>query len=67
MKLKESNKIEFNLDEPISLSLSGEKLFNAVLEKELENFIGAGKHERNDERKDFNGYKELKQPSIKVS
>jgi len=41
------------------LLLGGEKLLNTILEKEFETFIGAQKHERNEERKNYrNGYKE---------
>ncbi|WP_457745506.1 IS256 family transposase [Sulfurimonas sp.] len=37
----------------------GERFLNAVLEKEFEAFIGAGKHERSKERVDYrNGHKE---------
>jgi transposase-like protein len=68
MELKE-NKIEFDLNELMPLLLGGEKqegfrkigekLLNTILEKEFETFIGAQKHERNEERKDYrNGYKE---------
>jgi len=62
------NKIEFDLEELMPLLLQdkqdgfrkiGEKLLNAVLEKEFEAFIGAGRHERSEERNDYrNGYKE---------
>ena len=62
------NKIEFDLEELTPLLIGdkqegfrqiGEKLLNAVLEKEFETFIGAGKHERSDDRQDYrNGYKE---------
>jgi len=61
-------KIEFDLEEFVPLLLSnkqegfrqiGEKFLNAVMEKEFEAFIGAGKHERSDERIDYrNGHKE---------
>jgi transposase-like protein len=68
MELKD-NKIEFDLNELMPLLLQGEKqegfrkigekLLNTILEKEFETFIGAQKHERNEERKDYrNGYKE---------
>jgi transposase-like protein len=68
MELKE-NKIEFDLNELMPLLLQGEKqegfrmigekLLNTILEKEFETFIGAQRHERNEERKDYrNGYKE---------
>jgi len=68
MELKE-NKIEFDLNELMPLFMGGEKqegfrkvgekLLNSILEKEFETFIGAKKHERNEERKDYrNGYKE---------
>ncbi len=62
------NKIEFDLEEFVPLLLSdkqegfrliGECFLNAVMEKEFEAFIGAGKHERSDERMDYrNGHKE---------
>ena len=62
------NKIEFDLEELMPLLLQdkqegfrkiGEKLLNAVLEKEFEAYIGASKHERSEERKDYrNGHKE---------
>jgi transposase-like protein len=62
------NKIEFDLKELMPLLLQdkqegfrkiGEKLLNAVLEKEFEAYIGASKHERTEERQDYrNGYKE---------
>ncbi len=61
-------KIEFDLEEFIPLLLSnkqegfrliGERFLNAVMEKEFEAFIGAGKHERSKERVDYrNGHKE---------
>lgn len=61
-------KVEFDLDEFMPLLLSdkqegfrliGERFLNAVMEKELEAFIGARKHERSDERVDYrNGHKE---------
>ncbi len=67
MELKE-NKIEFDLQELAPLLIAnktegfrqiGEKILNAILEKEFEAYIGAGRHERNVERKDYrNGYKE---------
>jgi transposase-like protein len=68
MELKE-NKIEFDLNELMPLFMGGEKqegfrkigekLLNSIIEKEFEAFIGAQKHERNEERKDYrNGYKE---------
>jgi len=67
MELKE-NKIEFDLQELAPLLIAnktegfrqiGEKILNAILEKEFETFIGAGRHERNEDRKDYrNGYKE---------
>ena len=67
MEVKE-NKIEFDLEELAPLLRAnktegfrqiGEKILNAILEKEFESFIGAGRHERNEERKDYrNGYKE---------
>lgn len=67
MEVKE-NKIEFDLEELAPLLIAnktegfrqiGEKILNAILEKEFESFIGAGRHERNEERKDYrNGYKE---------
>ena len=67
MELKE-NKIEFDLQELAPLLIAnktegfrqiGEKILNAILEKEFETFIGAGRHERNVERRDYrNGYKE---------
>ena len=67
MELKE-NKIEFDLQELAPLLIAdktegfrqiGEKILNAILEKEFETYIGAGKHERNEERRDYrNGYKE---------
>jgi len=61
-------KIEFDLEEFVPLLLSnkqegfrliGERFLNAVMEKEFEAFIGAGKHERSKERVDYrNGHKE---------
>ena len=67
MELKE-NKIEFDLEELAPLLIVdktegfrqiGEKILNAILEKEFEAYIGAGRHERNEERKDYrNGHKE---------
>lgn len=67
MELKE-NKIEFDLEELTSLLIAdktegfrhiSEKILNAVLEREFEAYIGAGKHERSHERKDYrNGHKE---------
>lgn len=68
MELKNGKKIEFDLEEFVPLLLSnkqegfrviGERFLNAVLEKEFENFIGAQKHERSDDRVDYrNGHKE---------
>lgn len=68
MKELKGKKIEFDLEEFVPLLLSnkqegfrliGERFLNAVLEKEFETFIGAGKHERSEERNDYrNGYKE---------
>ena len=68
MEWKENNKIEFDLQELAPLLIAnktegfrqiGEKILNAILEKEFEAYIGAGRHERNTERKDYrNGYKE---------
>ncbi len=62
------NKIEFDLEEFMPLLISnkqegfrliGEKFLNALLEKEFSTFIGAEKHERNEDRQDYrNGYKE---------
>jgi len=62
------NKIEFDLEEFMPLLISnkqegfrliGEKFLNALLEKEFTEFIGADKHERNEDRQDYrNGYKE---------
>lgn len=62
------NKIEFDLEEFMPLLISnkqegfrliGEKFLNALLEKEFAGFIGAEKHERNEDRQDYrNGYKE---------
>lgn len=67
MEVKE-NKIEFDIEELAPLLIAnktegfrqiGEKLLNAILEKEFETFIGAGRHERNEDRKDYrNGHKE---------
>lgn len=67
MDLK-GKKIEFELEEFIPLLLSdkqeafrliAEKFLNRVMESEFESFIGAGKHERSDDRVDYrNGYKE---------
>lgn len=66
MELK-GKKIEFDLEEFVPLLLSdkqegfrviGEHFLNRVMEKEFESFIGAGKHERSDERQDYrNGHK----------
>lgn len=63
----QGKKIEFNLEEFVPLLLSnkqegfrliGERFLNAVMEKEFEAFIGAGKHERSENRIDYrNGYK----------
>ena len=67
MELK-GKKSEFDLEEFVPLLLSdkqegfrkiGERFLNAVMEKEFEAFIGAGRHERSDERVDYrNGHKE---------
>ena len=67
MESKE-NKIEFDLQELVPLLIAdktegfrqiGEKILNAILEKEFETYIGAGRHERNEKRRDYrNGYKE---------
>ena len=67
MELKE-NKIEFDLEELAPLLIAdktegfrkiGEKILNAILEKEFEAYIGASRHERTKERRDYrNGYKE---------
>lgn len=67
MDLK-GKKIEFELEEFIPLLLSdkqeafrliAEKFLNRVMESEFETFIGAGKHERSEDRIDYrNGYKE---------
>ncbi len=68
MELK-NNKVEFDLNELMPLLIGeskqagfkyiGEKILNSILEKEFETFIGAGKHERSEERQDYrNGYKE---------
>ncbi|MEN4054265.1 IS256 family transposase [Sulfurimonas sp. NWX79] len=64
----QGKKIEFDLEEFVPLLLSnkqegfrliGERFLNAVMEKEFEAFIGAGKHERSEERVDYrNGHKE---------
>jgi len=64
----QGKKIEFDLEEFVPLLLSnkqegfrliGERFLNAVMEKEFEEFIGAGKHERSKERMDYrNGHKE---------
>lgn len=64
----EYDKIEFDMNEFAPLLLQdkqegfrriGEMFLNAVLEKEFEAFIGAGKHQRNEEREDYrNGHKE---------
>jgi len=64
----QGKKIEFNLEEFVPLLLSnkqegfrliGERFLNAVMEKEFEAFIGAGKHERSENRIDYrNGHKE---------
>jgi transposase-like protein len=62
------NKIEFDMEELAPLLIGdkqdgfrqiGEKLLNAVLEKEFEAFIGASRHERSEDRQDYrNGHKE---------
>ena len=67
MELKE-NKIEFDLEELAPLLIAnktegfrqiGEKILNAILEKEFEAYIGASRHERNESRRDYrNGHKE---------
>ncbi len=67
MELKE-NKIAFDLEELAPLLIAnktegfrqiGEKILNAILEKEFEAYIGASRHERNEERRDYrNGHKE---------
>jgi len=67
MELKE-NKIEFDIEELAPLLIAnktegfrqiGEKILNAILQKEFEAYIGASRHERNEERRDYrNGYKE---------
>lgn len=67
MDLK-GKKIEFELEEFIPLLLSdkqeafrliAEKFLNRVMESEFDTFIGAGKHERSEDRVDYrNGYKE---------
>jgi len=64
----QGKKIEFDLEEFVPLLLSnkqegfrliGERFLNAVMEKEFEAFIGAGKHERSTDRVDYrNGHKE---------
>lgn len=64
----EDEKIEFDMGEFAPLLLEnkqegfrriGEMFLNAVLEKEFAAFIGAGKHQRSDEREDYrNGHKE---------
>ena len=64
----QGKKIEFDLEEFVPLLLSNkqegfrliaERFLNAVMEKEFEAFIGAGKHERSDNRVDYrNGHKE---------
>jgi transposase-like protein len=64
----EYDKIEFDMSEFAPLLLEnkqegfrriGEMFLNAVLEKEFSEFIGANKHERNNEREDYrNGHKE---------
>ena len=66
MEIK-GNKIEVDLQEfmPMVLQnkqeafkLLGEKMLNAIMEKEFEHFIGASKHERSTERQDYrNGHK----------
>jgi len=68
MELKENNKIEFDLEELAPLLIAnktegfrqiGEKILNAILEKEFEAYIGASRHERNESRRDYrNGHKE---------
>ena len=67
MELKE-NKIEFDLEELAPLLIAdktegfrkiGEKILNAILEKEFEAYIGASRHERTQKRRDYrNGHKE---------
>lgn len=67
MELK-GKKLELDLEELMPLLIAnkqegfrhiGEKILNSILEKEFENFIGASKHERSDERLDYrNGHKE---------
>ncbi len=62
------NKIAFNMEELAPLLFSnkkegfrqiGEQFLNALMEKKFENFIGAGRHERSEERQDYrNGHKE---------
>ncbi|BBG65163.1 mobile element protein [Hydrogenimonas sp.] len=62
------DKLEFDLQELMPLLLQdkqegfrkiAEKLLNVVLEKEFEAYIGASKHERSEQRRDYrNGYKE---------
>ena len=65
----QNNKIEFDMSELMPLLFQdnkqegfryiGEKILNSILEKEFETFIGASRHERSDERKDYrNGHKE---------
>jgi transposase-like protein len=65
----QNNKVEFDMSELMPLLFQenkqegfkyiGEKILNSILEKEFETFIGAGRHERSDERKDYrNGHKE---------
>ena len=64
----QGKKIEFDLEEFVPLLLSNkqegfrliaERFLNAVMEKEFEAFIGAGRHERSEERIDYrNGHKE---------
>ena len=64
----EDEKIEFDMGEFAPLLLEnkqegfrriGEMFLNAVLEKEFAAFIGAGKHQRSEEREDYrNGHKE---------
>lgn len=68
MEAKENNKVEFDLEELAPLLIAnktegfrqiGEKILNAILEKEFESYIGASKHERNEDRRDYrNGHKE---------
>ena len=64
----QGKKIEFDLEEFVPLLLSNkqegfrliaERFLNAVMEKEFEAFIGAGRHERSEGRVDYrNGHKE---------